>query len=172
MTTVKTIALTIWIFVGKVMSLLFNTLSSFAGASQVVLVVKNPPSDAEVRNAGSTLGLGRSPGEGHGNPLQYSWTSLVAQIVQCLPVMQETRVPSLGREDTLEKEMATHSSTLAWKITWTEEPGRLTVHGVTKSWAWLSDFTVTFFLRFAIAFSPRNKHLLKSMAAVTIHSDF
>ena len=72
MTTVKTIALTIWIFVGKVMSLLFNTLSSFAGASQVVLVVKNPPSDAEVRNAGSTLGLGRSPGEGHGNPLQYS----------------------------------------------------------------------------------------------------
>ena len=59
----------------------------------------------------------------------------MAQIVQCLSVMQETRVPSLGREDTLEKEMATHSSTLAWKITWTEEPGRLTVHGVTKSWA-------------------------------------
>ena len=39
--------------------------------------------------------------------------------------MQETRVPSLGREDPLEKEMATHSSTLAWRIPWTEEPGRL-----------------------------------------------
>ena len=67
----KNIALTIWTFVGIVMSLLFNTLSSFAGASQVV--VKNPPCNAgEVRNAGLILGLGRSPGEGHGNPFQYS----------------------------------------------------------------------------------------------------
>ena len=40
--------------------------------------------------------------------------------------------------------MATHSSTLAWKIPWTEEPGRLVVHGVTKSWTRLSDFTFTF----------------------------
>ena len=52
-------------------------------------------------------------------------TSLVAQMEKYLPAMQETRVPSLGWEDTLEKEMATHSSTLAWKIPWTEEPGRL-----------------------------------------------
>ena len=51
--------------------------------------------------------------------------SLVAQMVKCLPIMQETWVRSLGREDPLEKEMATHSSTLAWKILWTEEPGRL-----------------------------------------------
>ena len=51
--------------------------------------------------------------------------SLVAQMVKHLPAMRETRVPSLGREDLLEKEMATHSSTLAWKIAWTEEPGRL-----------------------------------------------
>jgi len=58
--------------------------------------------------------------------------SLVAQAVKRLPIMQETRVQSLGREDPLEKEMATHSSILAWKIPWTEEPGRL-VHGVTKS---------------------------------------
>ena len=48
--------------------------------------------------------------------------SLVAQMVKRLPTMQETRVPSLGQEDPLEKEMATHSSTLAWKIPWTEEP--------------------------------------------------
>ena len=53
------------------------------------------------------------------------WTSLVAQTVKRLPTMWETRVQSLGREDLLEKEMATHSSILAWKIPWTEEPGRL-----------------------------------------------
>ena len=51
--------------------------------------------------------------------------SLVAQTVKCLPTMRETLVQSLGREDPLEKEMATHSSTLALKIPWTEEPGRL-----------------------------------------------
>ena len=46
-------------------------------------------------------------------------------VVKNLPVMQETRVPSLGREDPLEKEMATHPSILAWKIPWSEEPGKL-----------------------------------------------
>ena len=51
--------------------------------------------------------------------------SLVAQRVKRLPTMQETWVQSLGQEDPLEKEMATHSSTLAWKIPWTEKPGRL-----------------------------------------------
>ena len=50
-------------------------------------------------------------------------TSLVAQMVKHLPTMEETRVRSLGWEDPLEKEMATHSSILAWKIPWTEEPG-------------------------------------------------
>ena len=50
---------------------------------------------------------------------------MVAQMVKHLPTMQETQVQSLDQEDTLEKEMATHSSTLAWKIPWTEEPGRL-----------------------------------------------
>ena len=49
--------------------------------------------------------------------------SLVAQTVKHLPAMQETQVRALGRGDPLEKEMATHSSILAWKITWTEEPG-------------------------------------------------
>ena len=51
--------------------------------------------------------------------------SLVAQTVKRLPAMQETWVQSLGEEDSLEKEMATHSSTLAWKIPWTEQPCRL-----------------------------------------------
>ena len=57
-------------------------------------------------------------------------TSLVAQMVRSLPAMQETWVWSLGWEDPLEKEMATHSSILAWKTPWTEE---ITVHGVAKS---------------------------------------
>ena len=54
-----------------------------------------------------------------------NWDSLVAQSVNNLPAVQETRVQSLGWEDPLEKEMATHSSILAWKISWTEEPGGL-----------------------------------------------
>ena len=54
-----------------------------------------------------------------------SWTSLVAQTVKRLSTMRETQVWSLGREDPLEKEMEIHSSTIAWKIPWTEEPGKL-----------------------------------------------
>ena len=53
------------------------------------------------------------------------WASLVAQRLKQLPGMQETQVQSLGWEDPLEKEMATHSTTLAWRIPWTEKPGRL-----------------------------------------------
>ena len=53
------------------------------------------------------------------------WTSLAAQTLKRLPAMRETRVQSLAWEDLLEKAMATHSSTLAWKIPLTEEPGRL-----------------------------------------------
>ena len=52
-------------------------------------------------------------------------TSLLAQMVKRLPTMRETQVQSLGQEDPLEKDMAPHSSTLAWKIPWMEEPGRL-----------------------------------------------
>ena len=55
----------------------------------------------------------------------YDVTSPLAQTVKRLPTMRETRVRSLGQEDPLEKEMATHSSILAWKIPWTEEPGWL-----------------------------------------------
>ena len=53
------------------------------------------------------------------------WASLIAQLVNHLPTMQETQVRFLRWEDPLEKEMATHSSVLAWRIPWTEEPGRL-----------------------------------------------
>ena len=63
--------------------------------------------------SGSIPGSGRSTGEGVGYPLQYSWASLVVQLVKNLPTMQETWVRSLGWEDPLEKGKATHSSILA-----------------------------------------------------------
>ena len=67
-------------------------------------------------------------------PLFVSLAFLVAQTAKRLPAMWESRVRSLGREDPLGKEMATQPSILAWRIPWTEEPGRLhTVHGVAKS---------------------------------------
>ena len=70
-------------------------------------------------------GSGSSPGKGIGYPLQYSWASLVAQTGKNPSAMQETWLQSLGWEDPLEEGMATHSSILAWKIPWTEEPGGL-----------------------------------------------
>ena len=73
---------------------------------------------------GSIPGSGRSAGEGIGYPLQYSWASLVAQLVKNLPAIWETRVRSLGWEDPLEKGTAAHSSILAWKIPW----GRKELH--------------------------------------------
>ena len=60
------------------------------------------------------------------------WASLVAQTVKRLPAMLETWVQFLGQEDPLEKEMAIHSSTLAWKIPWTEEPDRLQSMGLQR----------------------------------------
>ena len=73
-------------------------------------------------NAGdpsSIPGPGRSTGEGIGYPLQYSWPSLVAQLVKNPPAMWETWLRSLGWEDPLEKGKVTHSSILAWRIPWT-----------------------------------------------------
>ena len=70
------------------------------------------------------------------------WAALVAQMVKNPPAIWETWVQSLGWEDPLEESMATHSSILAWRSPWTEEPGGLQGrhnHGVTKSWAQLSD---------------------------------
>ena len=65
--------------------------------------------------------------------LLYKRASLVAQRIKRLPAMQETRVQFLGWEDPLEKEMATHSSILAWRIPWTEEPDRLQSMGSQES---------------------------------------
>ena len=64
--------------------------------------------------------------------LSTQWASLVAQRLKCLPAMQETWVRSLGLEDALKKEMATHSSILAWRIPWTEEPGGLQSMGLQR----------------------------------------
>jgi len=76
-------------------------------------------STCKAGDPGLIPGLGRSPGEGIGYPLLYSWASLVAQLVKNLPAMQETWVRSLGWEDPLEKGRATPSSILAWRIPWT-----------------------------------------------------
>ena len=65
---------------------------------------------------GSIPRLGRSPGDGVGYPVQYSWASLVVQLVKNLPAMWETWVGPLGWEDPLQKGKATHSSILAWRI--------------------------------------------------------
>ena len=65
-------------------------------------------------------------------PVSYCLASLIAQSVTDLPAMQETQVRFLGRADPLEEEIATHSSTLAWKIPWTEKPGRLQSMGLQR----------------------------------------
>ena len=80
-----------------------------------------------VRDLGSIPDLGSFPGEGN------SWASLVAQRVKRLPAVQETWVRFLGQEDPLEKEIATCSSTVAWKIPWMEKPGRLQSMGHKES---------------------------------------
>ena len=77
-------------------------------------------------------GLGSSPGEGIGYPLQYSWAFLVFQTGKNPPAMQETWVGSLGREDPLEESKATHSSILAWKIPMGRIAWWATVHGVSE----------------------------------------
>ena len=90
------------------------------------------------------------------------WTSLVAQMVKRLPTMQETRVRSLGREDPLEKEMAIHSSTLAWKIPWMEERGRLQPMGLQRvghNWA-TSLFFLSFWWKYRVPPTPAQLSIL------------
>ena len=70
--------------------------------------------------------------QSNGGVFANSGSSLVAQMVKSLPTVWETQVQSLGQEDPLEKEMATHSSILAWKIPWTEEPGKLQSTGLQR----------------------------------------
>ena len=84
-------------------------------------------------------GSGRYPREGIAYKLQYSWASLVAQMVKNLPVMWETWVRSLGWKDPVEEGMATYSSILAWRIPMDRAAWRTTVHEVAKSQAQLSD---------------------------------
>ena len=86
-------------------------------------------------------------------------TSLVAQMVKPLPTIRETQVQSLGREDLLEKEMATHSSILAWKIPWMEEHGRLQSmgsHRVRHDWATSLSFFLYTYISFKISFPFRS----------------
>ena len=75
---------------------------------------------------------GRSHGEGIGYPLQYSWTSLVAQMVKNSPAMWETWVQSLDWEDPLEEDITTRSSVLAWRIPMDRGAWQATVCGVTQ----------------------------------------
>ena len=86
----------------------------------------------QCRRPGLIPGSERSTGEGIGYPLQYSWASLVAQLVKNLPAMRETWVQSLDLEDPLEKGKTTHSSILAWRIPWT-----IKSMGLTNSQTWL-----------------------------------
>ena len=84
-------------------------------------------------------GSGRSPRERIGYPLQYSWASLMAQMVKNPPAVWDTWVQSLRWEDPLEEGMATHSSILAWRIPMDREAWQTIVHGVAKSQTQLSD---------------------------------
>ena len=86
-------------------------------------------STCNAEDPGSIPGSGRSTREGISYPLEYSWASLVAQLVKNLPTMQETWVQSLGWEDPLEKGKATHCSILAWRIPWTKKLGGLEYMG-------------------------------------------
>ena len=89
-------------------------------------------STCNAEDPGLIPGLRRSPGEGMGYLLHYSWTSLVAQTIKNLPAIQETWVQSLGWEDPLEKGMATHFSILVWRTPWTEKPSGLQSSGLPR----------------------------------------
>ena len=94
---------------------------------------------------GSIPGLRRSPGEGRGYSPQYSWASVVAQMVKNTSATLETWVQSLGWEDPLEGGMAIHSSILAWRIPWTKEPGRPQSMGSQRVWNdWVTDTSSNF----------------------------
>ena len=105
--------------------------SSSSSSSSSVCIWAFPGSSAgkeSTRNVGDPgwiPGSGRSAGEGIGNTQQYSWASLLAQMVKNPPAMWETWVRSLDWEGSLEKETATHCSVQAWRIPWTEDPGRV-----------------------------------------------
>ena len=93
--------------------LFINFILGFPGSSA------SKESSCNAGDPASICRSGRSPGEGIGYPLKYSWASLVAQLVKNLSAMWETWVWSLAWEDPLEKRKATHSSIPAWRIPWT-----------------------------------------------------
>ena len=111
----------------------------------VFTVLDFPASWADIESAcsaedpGLIPGLGRSPGEGIGYPLQYSWASLVAQLVQESACSAEDRGLIPGWEDTLEEGVASHSSILSWRIPMDRGAWWAAFHGVTKSQTQLSD---------------------------------
>ena len=104
----------------------YNANMSFPGSST------GKESTCNAGDPSQTLELGRSPGEGTGYPLQYSWTSLVAQIGKNPLAMWETRVQYLGWQDSLEEGMATHFSILTWRIPMDRGAWQAAVHDVTK----------------------------------------
>ena len=114
-------------FTSKTFLLLYNFLPLSHGSA-------GKESTCNAGDPSSIPGSGRSPGKGMGYPLQYSWASLVAQLVKNPPVMRETCVRSLDWEDTLEKGTATHSSILACRVPWTVARG----HKESNTTEWLS----------------------------------
>ena len=102
-----------------------NEFVSYSGYNATKFSSPGKESACNVGDPSLIPELWRSPGEGIGYWLQYSWASPVAQLVKNLPIVRETWVQSLGWADPLEKGTTTHSSILAWRIPWTEESGRL-----------------------------------------------
>ena len=107
--------------------------------SMVAIWLSGKESACNTGNPGSIPGSGRSPEEGIGYPLWYSWASLVAQMVKNPPAMQETWVRSLGWEDPLEEGMSTQFIILSWRIPMDRGAWQTTVHGVTESQTQLSN---------------------------------
>ena len=95
-------------------------------------LLRNTPPKRDARDFPGGPVAETSPSNADGVGLIPGQASLIAQLVKDLPAMQENRVQSLGREDPLEKEMATHSSVLALRIPWTEEPGGLQSMGLQR----------------------------------------
>ena len=91
------------------------------------------PAQLATGDPSSMPGVGRTPGEGIGYPLQYSWASLVAQMVKNPPAMPDTWVQPLDWEDPLEEGMTTHSCIRAWRNSMHRGARRPTVHGVAES---------------------------------------
>ena len=128
-------------------------------------MVKNPTANAgEVRNAGSILGLGRSPGEGHGNTLQYSWTSLVAQMVNCLQgsIPGSGTYPGEGNGNLILLPGKSHGQrSLVSYSPWGHKESGMT-----------EQLCFHFLFEVCHSFSSKEQAPLNFMASVTICSDF